>query len=68
MLLEWESIRSMPLQWETTNDPEYPYQTHVVGQHVVLRLNDFPEETLYTLLIDTVDIAHFDDWPEAWHR
>ena len=33
-----------------------------------IRLNDFPDEPAYTLLIDGADILHFDDWPSFWIR
>jgi hypothetical protein len=32
----------------------------------MIRINDFPEEPLYTLLIDGEEILHFDDWPNFW--
>jgi hypothetical protein len=41
----------------------------VDGERWTIRLNDFPEEPLYTLLIDGLVILHFDDWPQwpdAW--
>lgn len=31
-----------------------------------IRLNDFPDEPLYTLIEDNAVIIHFDDWPELW--
>jgi len=33
-----------------------------------LRINDFPEEQLYTLIIDNEIILDFDDWPKNWER
>lgn len=33
-----------------------------------VRLNDFPVEPLYTLLIDGFEVLHFDEWPNFWHR
>jgi hypothetical protein len=34
----------------------------------VLRLGDFPEEALYTLLIGSADMGALDDWPAHWWR
>jgi hypothetical protein len=33
-----------------------------------IRLNDFPDEPLYTLIADEKEIIHFDDWPSFWTR
>lgn len=54
--------------WHKTNDPEYPYETTQESQKLTIRLNDFPEEHLYTLLADAEPIVSFDDWPELWIR
>jgi hypothetical protein len=56
------------LLWRRTNDPLYPYATEFEGRRGALRLNDFPEEPLYTLLVDHREVASFDDWPELWTR
>ena len=31
-------------------------------------MNDFPDEQLFTLLIDGRDVESFDDWPADWMR
>ena len=31
-----------------------------------MRLNDFPDENLYTLLVNDVEVAQFYDWPTDW--
>jgi hypothetical protein len=54
--------------WRATKDPEHPYEATVGGVRWVVRLNDFPEEHLYTLLVEGAERAHFDDWPAAWKR
>lgn len=54
--------------WEENADAEYPYTADFNGERGVIRLNDFPDENLYTLIIDDAEIADFDDWPESWHR
>ena len=38
------------------------------GKALCIRMNDFPEEPLYTLIINGEDIIHFDDWPKKWIR
>jgi hypothetical protein len=36
--------------------------------HWAVRMNDFPDEPLYTLLIENEEIIHFDDWPSFWGK
>ncbi len=57
-----------PIIWHKTGDPEYPYETRQETQKLTIRLNDFPEEHLYTLLADSEPVISFDDWPEIWIR
>lgn len=36
------------------------------GINLYIRMNDFPDEPLYTLIEMDEDIIHFNDWPENW--
>lgn len=54
--------------WERGKDPEHPYATIVAGDKAVVRLNDFPDESLYTLIVNDVELLDFNDWPEPWKR
>ncbi|MGB1251884.1 MAG: hypothetical protein ACPG8W_14790 [Candidatus Promineifilaceae bacterium] len=54
--------------WHKTTSAEFPYMACVGDAAWKIRLNDFPEEDLYTLMIDGQSIADFNDWPEAWKR
>ncbi len=56
------------IAWHKTGDAEVPYQALVHGKPLTIRLNDFPDEPLYTLLVDGVESRHFDDWPAKWHK
>ncbi|HWD28585.1 MAG TPA: hypothetical protein VG387_15545 [Rhizomicrobium sp.] len=42
------------------------YVTRVKGKRWTVRLNDFPDEPLYTLIVGGDEILHFDDWPTEW--
>ena len=54
--------------WERSTDPQYPYFVELDGERCVVRLNDFPDDHLYTLLVDDAEVTSFDDWPESWER
>jgi hypothetical protein len=54
--------------WEKSADPAYPYTARFEGERFTVRLNDFPDEHLYTLIVDGEEVADFDDWPEQWER
>jgi hypothetical protein len=40
----------------------------VGGRTYIIRINDFPAEPLYTLLIDGKEVEDLEDWPSAWVR
>jgi hypothetical protein len=40
----------------------------LVHQVMTIRVNDFPAEPLYTLLVDGEEVEDLEDWPEAWTR
>ncbi len=54
--------------WATTADPEFPYAARLGSQQCLIRLNDFPNQQLYTLLVNGEAVAEFDDWPTLWSR
>ena len=44
--------------------PEEIFVASVEGSRWTIRLNDFPDEPLFTLMISGQAVLHFDDWPE----
>jgi DNA-directed RNA polymerase specialized sigma subunit len=54
------------LIWEETRDPEYPYSAKVNQDSYLIRLNDFPDESLYTLIVNNEEVEDLEDWPERW--
>jgi hypothetical protein len=57
-----------PLVWEATGDGEFPYRAKIGDQTLTIRVNDFPAEPMYTLLIGEEAVQDLDDWPSAWTR
>lgn len=54
--------------WSLGHDPEYIYAAEVDGTRWLIRLGDFPDEPLYTLVIEGKAVLEFDDWPPTWRR
>lgn len=54
--------------WRKNADPLRPYAADLEGRKSVIRINDFPEEHLYTLIVGDAEIADFSDWPAQWTR
>ena len=45
-------LTAMPIRWEHSGDGEFPYHAEVDGRTLTVRVNDFPAEPLYTLIVD----------------
>jgi len=58
----------LAIVWGKTDDVDYPYEAKAYNHKWRLRLNDFPDEPLFTIFIDEMDIGDFDDWPRNWKR
>ena len=54
--------------WKPGPTPLHPYRAEVEGEQCFIRINDFPDDPLYTLLVNEREVAHFDDWPQCWSR
>jgi len=44
------------------------YEANVGRLEGRVRMNDFPDEPLYTLLIGNIEIIHFNEWPVTWSK
>jgi hypothetical protein len=54
--------------WTTTADLDSPWAAEVDGARWQARLNDFPDEIMYSLIVDGAVVGAFHDWPETWQR
>jgi hypothetical protein len=57
-----------PVEFSVTENPECPLRAIVKGQIWDIRVNEFPDLPLYSLLIDGIDVMDFDNWPKRWSR
>jgi len=56
------------ITWKSTTDPLHPYRADFAGEPCLIRINEFPEDHLYTLIVNDREVATFDDWPQQWTR
>jgi uncharacterized protein YjaG (DUF416 family) len=54
--------------WMRTNDPGLPWRAALGDDVWSIRINDFPDDYLYTLMINGMPSGNFNDWPEGWRR
>lgn len=57
-----------PLSWSATDSVEVPWATDVDGIAWKVQLNDFPDEMMYSLVMDEKIVGNFHDWPKVWAR
>src|SRR5258708_1527623 len=56
------------VEWVGTTDPELQWRTQAGPDTWTVRVNDFPANRLYTLLINGEELGSFDEWPREWSR
>jgi hypothetical protein len=62
-----ELLRAVP--WRTgPGDDRIMFEADVGDAHWSIRLNDFPSEPCFTVLINSNELMHFNDWPSFWSR
>jgi hypothetical protein len=65
----WESFSEYqrPVDWQTGPGREgICFVGRSEHSDWKIRINDFPDEPAYTLIIGTAEMLHFDVWPTFW--
>ncbi len=68
---DWEKHPELgvPVGWKTaTGEERVIFEAMIGNQSWQVRINDFPDEPCFTLLIGSNEVMHFDDWPSFWQR
>ncbi|HEY2792824.1 MAG TPA: hypothetical protein VGJ28_10730 [Micromonosporaceae bacterium] len=63
-----DALTNTPVAFAHTGDGEWPYRAIAAGVTLLIRVNDFPAEPLYSLFVDGTHVADLDDWPSPWQR
>ena len=57
------------VDWRTASGKEgIAFVAEKGGAAWSIRINDFPDEPLFTLIVGGEEVLHFDDWPHFWVR
>jgi hypothetical protein len=59
-------LAAQPIHWSSGEDAEFPFRAEHEGKPLEIRINDFPEEPLYSLLRDGRVVGDLEEWPKAW--
>ena len=54
------------VKWFRTQEPTELWRAEIGADTWTVRVNDFPEEHLYTLFINDGELGNFDEWPRQW--
>jgi len=65
---ELDQLLSRKLSCRPTADVDHPWATEVDGQTWRVRLNDFPDAIMYSLIVEDEVVGDFHDWPKRWDR
>lgn len=67
---DWEAHPEfcIPVEWRAAAGDSIILEASVGGERWAVRINDFPDEPLFTLIIGDTVAMHFDDWPGFWVR
>ena len=68
MDIDLARLVTLPLIFSATGDGELPFATRFDDRTITIRINDFPAEPLYSVLVDGEAIADLDDWPAPWTK
>jgi hypothetical protein len=61
-------LAASEIEWAHSGDAELAYRAKLDGRNLLIRVNDFPAEPLYTLVVDGTELAVLEGWPPAWRR
>ncbi|HEY7491100.1 MAG TPA: hypothetical protein VIH59_08340 [Candidatus Tectomicrobia bacterium] len=68
MSIRGQNYLEKKMVWQKSTDPIYPYTADFEKERCLIRINDFPDEHLYTLIVNDREVVHFDNWPQYWTR
>lgn len=68
MIASAHSYVEKKVAWNQSVDPSHPFEAEFNSDRLVIRVNDFPDENLYTLFVNDEEVLRFDEWPGQWRK
>ena len=56
------------VHWAATGDAEYPWRALLDGHETRIRINDFPDEPLMSLIVAGQSVGELEEWPASWTK
>ena len=66
--LSLTALTADPIAFAHTGNAERPFTAPVDSVTLLVQVNDFPAEPLYSVFADGTRLGDLDDWPPAWSR
>jgi hypothetical protein len=66
--LSLDDCLNTDVRWLKTDSPTALWSAQLGAETWAIRVNDFPQDHLYTLLINDEEVGNFDEWPRVWSR
>ncbi len=61
-----ERLMTMAVEWAPNPVKPYHYFADVEGRRFVIRINDFPNDEMYSLILNDHILKEFSDRPAGW--
>ncbi|WP_139347265.1 MULTISPECIES: hypothetical protein [unclassified Herbaspirillum] len=66
---DFPGLAEKPLRWiENPTDVRLIRFVLASNSAWEIRLNDFPEEPMYTLIVEGKEVLNFTEWPDKWAK
>lgn len=62
------NIFEKEILWIPCKTDEFIYESLFCNDFYQIKLNDFPDEILYTLFKNNQEMHSFNNWPEKWKK
>lgn len=66
MMKKEQNYLKQQIIWTRTRDLSNPFETIIENNKLTIKLNDFFDGDIYTLIVNDQEYIDFDEWPQNW--